>query len=627
MKTFLAALLFAGLLATSATAFAQAEGERIVQYDSRVTVQRNGELLVTETIQVSVTGEQIQHGIYRDFPQIYQTPDGRSLSTGFKVRLLRRDGQPEDYHLARLPNGTRIYMGSKSQLVTPGMHTYELTYLTDRQLGFFENHDELYWNVTGNGWIFPIDSVTCSVNLPKGAVATNLTAYTGAQGDRGRDFKSSSLDNFARFATTSSLPATHGLTVVVEWPKGFVSPPTKLQRLTYWHRDNQLVLWAVAAVPLVVAYYLGIWYWKGRDPRRGVIIPLFEPPPGFSPAAVRHLQRMGFDHRAFAVTLVSLAVKGAIRIQQEQKFLGGKSFTLVPKPGFSGQLLPEEEAVLQDLVGDGTPITLKQENHATLSAAINRLRSHLAATQTKVYFNHNWGWGMLGLLFSGGLSVWTLRNEIGLSIPAFLVSEILAAVVAYHLCMRRTKAWLLGLCGLAGLIVLQVLGAFPSPAAFLAAGIVLGLVNGIFIYLIKAPTPAGRQRLDQIEGFKKYLSVAEKDQLSVASPPERTLQLFEMFLPYAMALDVEEKWSRQFADVIAAAASSPERSGYSPAWYSGDSYRNAGAASFLGALGGSLAGAVASSSQAPGSSSGGGGSGGGGGSSGGGGGGGGGGGW
>jgi uncharacterized membrane protein YgcG len=627
MKAFLSTLLFAGMLIIPAASRAQTEPERVLQYDSHVSVEADGNLLVTETIKVFAARGQIQHGIYRDFPQVYQTAGGRSLKTGFKVQRVARDGQPEDYHLAKLPNGTRVYMGSKSQLVAPGLHTYELTFSTDRQLGFFDNHDELYWNVTGNGWILPIDAVTCTVNLPGGALATNLMAYTGAQGERGRDFTSSHEGNTATFTTTRPLPPGYGLTIVVEWPKGFVSPPTQLKRLMYWSRDNRLVIWGWAAVLLVSAYYLGIWNWKGRDPRRGVIIPLYEPPPGFSPAAVRHLRRMGFDHRAFAVTIVSLAVKGAIRIEQEKKFLGGKTFTLVPESGFSGQLLPEEETVLRNLVGDGAPIALKQENHATLRAAIEILTSQLTESQKKVYFHDNWGWGILGLLLSAGLSVWIVRDEIGLSIPAFCASAALAAVFAYNLCVRRAKAWVLGLCGLIAVIALQVLGVFPSPAAFMAAAIALGLVNGIFIHLIKAPTPKGRRILDHIEGFKKYLSVAEKDELTLEDPPERTLHLFEMFLPYAMALDVEEQWSKQFTDVIAAAASSPEQSGYSPTWYSGDAYRSIGAASFVGALGGSLAGAIASSSQAPGSSSGGGGGGGGGGSSGGGGGGGGGGGW
>jgi uncharacterized membrane protein len=167
------------------------------------------------------------------------------------------------------------------------------------------------------------------------------------------------------------------------------------------------------------------------------------------------------------------------------------------------------------------------------------------------------------------------------------------------------------------------------PLWMVIMAVLFALANGICIILLRSLTPAGREILDQIEGFKMYLSVAEKDRLNLENPPERTPELFEMFLPYALALGVEQKWSEQFADVLAAAGQGPHQTRYSPVWYQGDSWNQFGATSFAGALGGSLAGAISSASTAPGSSSGGdgGGGGGGGGSSGGGGGGGGGGGW
>ena len=146
-------------------------------------------------------------------------------------------------------------------------------------------------------------------------------------------------------------------------------------------------------------------------------------------------------------------------------------------------------------------------------------------------------------------------------------------------------------------------------------------MNGVFYHLLKAPTAAGRRILDQIDGFRMYLSVAEKERLNLENPPAHTPQLFEMFLPYALALDVEQQWAEKFADVLAIAGRNA--GGYSPKWYSGTAWSSLGVAAFAGSLGSSLSSAISSASTAPGSSSGGGG----GGSTGGGGGGGGGGGW
>ena len=151
--------------------------------------------------------------------------------------------------------------------------------------------------------------------------------------------------------------------------------------------------------------------------------------------------------------------------------------------------------------------------------------------------------------------------------------------------------------------------------------IVLIFVNWLFYELMKAPTRKGRKLLDKVDGFRDYLVVAEQDELRFKHPPEKTPELFERYLPYALALDVEEVWGDKFSEVIARAQS--DGSYRQPNWYHGSGWRGHSVGSFAGELGSTLASTVASSSTAPGSSSGSGG----GGSSGGGGGGGGGGGW
>ena len=625
MKTWICSAICLGILLLSCAGQAQTQLERILHFDSQIQVHTNGSLTVTETIQVNAMGNQINHGIYRDFPQLYQGPFGLRTKTGFAVQDVRCDGRPEDFHLADRQNGQRVYIGSAATTVTPGLHTYELTYTTDRQLGLFKDHDELYWNVTGNGWIFPLEAVTANVTLPKGALATNLTAYTGPQGGHGRDFVATKIANTASFHTTRPLPPENGLTIVVEWPKGFVMVPAGSMGWLNLLRANLDFDYASGGLLLVAVYFFGMWLRVGRDPRRGVIIPLYEPPEEFSPAAVRYLYRMGYDNRVFAATILDLAVKGVIRIRQDKEMLWKKVFTLVPQRNYSAQLSAEDEIIRRELVGDGTPLTLRQEYYATLQSAREKLKSRLAESQDGVYFSTNSLWSLLG----AGLSVLFMvlavmnANEPEKAAVIFTGFFLAAAVIGYSACVKRFIAVILGLGGLVVGWILLHLGVAATWMMVLAA--TFGLLNGAFLFLLKAPTRAGRKILDQIEGFKTYLSVAEKDRLNLENPPERTPQHFEMFLPYALALDVEQQWSEQFAGVLAAAGATPGQSGYSPAWYSGDSWSQVGAASFAGALGGSLAGAISSASTAPGSSSGGGG--GGGGSSGGGGGGGGGGGW
>jgi len=137
------------------------------------------------------------------------------------------------------------------------------------------------------------------------------------------------------------------------------------------------------------------------------------------------------------------------------------------------------------------------------------------------------------------------------------------------------------------------------------------LLNMIFFYLIKAPTPLGRKVLDHVEGFRHYLSVAEEERLNLENPPEKTPELFEQFLPYALALGCEQQWAQKFDSVLRAAGQSPGSSGWTSSYYT-DSVSGLGS-SFASSIGSSLSSSLAASSSSPTFSGGGGSSGGGGG--------------
>lgn len=626
MKPLLAALL---LLATAAGR--AVEPEQIYQFDSQIEVQPNGGLSVHETIRVQANGDQIRHGIYRDFPQLYQSPGGLRIRTGFAVQQVLCDGLPENHHLADRENGTRVYIGSATSVVRPGVHTYQLTYTTDRQLGYFRDHDELYWNVTGNGWVFPINRVTATVILPPGATIKNLTAYTGSQGSRGRDFTATNLNDRASFTTTQRLWPTEGLTIVVEWPKGYVSPPSAFTKLVNTLRDNRGLALGGAGCLAAVLFYLTAWKLVGRDPRRSVIIPLYSPPADFSPAAVRYLRRMGYDNKIFTATVMNLAVKGAIKIiERKEGLFRNRTYTLLPVPHAQAAISGGEELVRRELVGDGLPLTLRQEYYAALQSAQTKLREYLAERFQGRYFKNNFGYSVFGLLLCAA-SLTALVLDSAQPGPMALLTGICFSAALLFIAIGHRRQWIAGV--MLAAVALIAIGAawkyLELPLLLICLPLALGTLAGSFHYLLKAYTPEGRKIMDEIEGFKMYLSVAEKDRLNLENPPELTPQLFEMFLPYALALGVEQKWSEQFAGVLAAAGTAPGQNQYAPAWYSGDSWSNATSTGFVTSFSGSLAGAIASASTAPGSSSGGGGDGGGGGggSSGGGGGGGGGGGW
>ena len=308
----------AALIATALPAAAQAE-ERITRYSSDVRVQKDGALDVTEAIEINAEGISIRHGIYRDFPTTRKVMSQPGSHVGFKVLDVQRDGQAEPFAIEGIKGGVRVRIGSADTDVAPGAHRYVIHYRTTRQIGHFEGFDELYWNVTGNGWTFPIDRAEATITLPSPSRFTRKASYTGPAGATGNMARVVSEDaNSISFATTAPLAPHEGMTVAVGWPKGVVEPPSSSSRVLA--EVGEWLPWLLASGGLVwlLAYYARTWLRIGRDPRKGTIVPLFSPPDNLSPAALRYIMKRSFDNRTVAAALVALVMLDeSSRLQHE----------------------------------------------------------------------------------------------------------------------------------------------------------------------------------------------------------------------------------------------------------------------------------------------------------------------
>jgi len=603
---------------------AQTDGqERIRSFHSDITVRRDASMLVRETITVHAAGRAIKRGIYRDFPTRYKDPRGNRYTVGFDVVEVMRDGRPEPWHTRRMKNGVRVYIGARDAYLQPGDYVYTLAYETDWQVGFYPDHDELYWNVTGNGWSFPMESASATVRV-EGVSAHQfgpLEAYTGPQGARGKAFSAEvTADGEARFSTAAPLGPFEGLTIVVPWPKGIVREPTERERLMHLLRSDWGALTGGIGVLVVFGYYMIAWIKVGKDPEGDVVIPRYEPPRGFSPAAVRFVRQMGFDHRTFAAAVINMAVKGYLSIVRRD----GK-YTLERAGRNKVPLSPEERKIAGSLLSRRGRITLEQKNHKRIRRAVQGAEKVLRNEFEKIYFVTNRRYFIPGLI----LSVLTIlsvgvgyASAEALFMTVWLTVWSLAVVVLVGRALSLWRAVLFGgdtLVSLGGalstsLFALPFLGfevfglwALTTATSYWVIGILVALValNVLFYHLLKAPTMRGRRLLDQIEGFRMFLSVADRERLDMLHPPRMTPELFEANLPYALALGVEQQWAEQFAEELQQSGLDPEE--YRPGWYVGTNWTAAGLGSFASSLGGSLSGAVSASSMAPGSSSGGGG--------------------
>ena len=599
---------------------AAAEREKILDFQSVISVHRDASMTVSETITVVCARQEIKRGIIREFPTTYKDHYGNRVRVGFEVLNVLRDGRKEAYHIKDASNGKKVYIGRKNVQLKPGTYTYTITYKTNRQLGYFDDFDELYWNVTGNGWSFAIEHASAVVKLPPGAEILDTAGYTGPYGSQRKDFITDfDEDGNVTFETTGRLRRNAGLTIAVSWPKGFVAEPTSREKLAHLLKDNRSAGIGAIGLATLLIYFTMAWFRVGKDPAKGAIIPLFSPPKNISPALARLVMRLGWkDDKLFAVAVVNMAVKGFLTISEDED----GEFTLKKTESGEKTLSGGEARAARSLFSSGNSIKLKQSNHEDIRKAKKKLQKRLMLEAHR-FIALNSGYFLAGViitlitlaaiilgagdlqtaLFMGlWLSIWTA----GCCALGFMV------FTAWKNVLKSGGGKIWGKSGAVFITLFSLpffvgevfgLGVFASAVSPMATVMLffIILINALFYHLLKAPTLTGRKLMDQIDGFKLFLSVAEKDRLNFRNPPDRTPELFERFLPYALALDVENQWSEQFATTLAAAA---KEDSYSPGWYHGRNWHSDNFAGFASNLGGALPGAISSASTAPGSSSG-----------------------
>lgn len=536
--------------------------ERILGYDIEVQVGRDGSLEVTERITVHAEGNNIRRGIYRTFPTRYKDRFGNRVVVDLKVLAVLRNDAAEPWFTEEQANGIRINTGNDTFLPVPADYTYTLRYRTTRQLGFFDDHDELYWNAIGTDWAFRIDQARVDVFLPAPVEVERLSAegYTGPQGSKAQNYRAQIVEpGHAHWELTHPLQPYEGFTIVLSFPKGLIPAPSAAQGFLWLLKDNRGILVALIGLILLIVYCVREWSRVGRDPRKGVIIARYEPPEGQSPASLRYLMQMSYDMRCFTSDVLALAVAGCMRIVRDKGFFKDEwrlesTGTAPPESATTGQ-----RALIEGLFKDGErTLILKNTNASTLSAA---RRAHSKAIDDVLqprYYKLNNGSIAKAILLAAGFGL-----------------------IAF---------WIAGEAGKAAVVVIGVL-------------MVITLI--VFGRLVRAPTDAGRKLMDEIEGLKLYLSVAERDELARMSEPGATRpalddKRYEMLLPYAVALEVEDAWTEKFTAAVgvAAAAEATRRIG----WYHGGDVSDLG--SLSRAVGSSLTSQISSSATPPGSSSG-----------------------
>jgi uncharacterized membrane protein len=516
--------------ATGANAQSVSRSIRIRDFGELLTVHRDGSLDVTEELTIGFTGE--WHGINRDISLHHNTAQGRSTKLDIRIGYVTDgDGNRLEVEESSKDNGWTHSL----KIYIPGAVNADrqviIRYRVANAIRFYfrndstDAFDELYWNVTGNSWDMPIDSVHARVVLPDGVIPTRAAAYTGATGSTTSSAKIEKDSNEVAFATLRGLGPHQGLTVGVGWPPGHVAG-----RPTEAHEHLlRVVRYSPLIIPVVV-FLLMFSYWsrKGRDPKEESFVVHYEPVKGMSPAEAGTLVDNSADMQDITATLVDLAVRGFIHITETERHLLGVfkntdyEIAIVQKREKWSGLKQHEEGYLDAL----TQAAPTDSYEMKMSDLRNRFYKFVPEIKNGIYDE----------LVEAGYYVErpdrARLKAVGLTI---FVLPILGFI--WLLTLRRTFTM------------------FDPRAVILAAVFSVGILL-VFGYLMPARTVAGARAREATLGFKEFLSRVEEDRYKkmITSP-----ELFERYLPYAMAFGVADKWAKAFQDIYREP----------PQWYSG----------------------------------------------------------
>lgn len=544
-----------------------AQEEKITSFHSDITVAESGSLTVRETIQIYAAGDIFKRGITRALPLTRRDIDNNRIGVDYIIREVLVDGKPVNYFTEKEGGDLVVYVGERDRYLSPGNYRYEILYETAGQIGFFDDYDELSWNVNGLSGK-TMDSVGAVVRLPAGADVISSHCYTGRQGSGDSNCTTETDEVGTLVAQANNLPSNEMLTLSVGFTKGFVTqPPEQLPRTFTWFERKGLVLLSSLFLVFLFAYYIYTWRRYGVDPPKPVVIPQFSPPDGLSPASVGMLYKGHYLDDFVTASIVNLSVKGFIRIDEvvEKGGLFGlrsdKRYALARLKEADDKLPAEEQIVMRSLFRKTESVTLTGKYDETIAMMMRDYHKSLKKQHGSVL------------------------NE-GRNLKFHLVPWL--AFIAYFIVMVR--------------FVTDDLLQFTANRNALVTTLLLGLVSYLlYAWLIVRPGERKLHYRSAVEGLKMYLDVAEEKQLQFFNPPEVTPALFEQLLPYAIALDMEKVWGDKFEKAFLSSALEPES--YRPAWYGG---RYVNAALFGHALNSTLSNTLSHAAMQPQSSSGGG---------------------
>lgn len=587
-------------------------GEHIEHFDSKVVVHSDSTITVTETILYDF-GDQEKHGIYRDIPMV-KVAGAIAPAIMSAVLVTDEAGRPYTINSLDYSGGSMSVKIGDADRTISGLHTYVISYNVRRAIGYFDSYDELYWNVTGNGWTVPIRQVTATIVVPALLEAEKLHVYSycGYYGDNGtcgkittgtKDSTTSVTFDSDIFAEGGYFSSNQGMTVAVGFPKGIVA----VEALNWWEKDATYYAIAIGIFALFLISFL-IWFLSYYLPehrkRKQPIIAAYEPPQGMTPSVAGHIYNMfGLSTSKMATAdILYLAAEGYITIEgvDDTGVLGGQYSGEKTKKALLGIGLLLVVGIFMTwwilLVGAVVAVFHYKETASKIKAFLHPMHFKISRTSKKLENPHHLV-ALYNLVSNEGsvVDLDTLKNESHYSdFDSYTIDVKNASTIAENEGIdspkKRSKTMLFARAIFFSFIVLFVIvgggmistffSAFAQSAipSIIVIDIIVLIVSAIIFGLIRARLKTELDHMTPIwyavAGLREYIKVAEKERIKFQSNPADSARIFSTLLPFATAFGLEDKWAGVFNGIVTAP----------PDWYHSTSGSAFSAGMFAGSI-------------------------------------------
>ncbi|WP_339889308.1 DUF2207 domain-containing protein [uncultured Flavobacterium sp.] len=556
-----------------------AQEEKIIDFHAEIIINNDRTINVTENIKVYANGDEIVRGIFRKIPQTRTDKNGKTFRYNIELESVKHNGQDSEY-IEENFSYFSLKIGKKDVLIPSGIHDYEIKYTIQGQIGFYDTFDELYWNVTGSEWSLSITKASATIILPTSASAIQSSCYTGTEGsiEKNCSFK---VDGNKTYFEAENLQAYEGLTIAVGFPKGVVNPPPPP---TFLEKFGSIFLFAFSLIGTLL-FMIKSWVKYGKDPQKPTVVPQFYPPENLSPAAMNMIINESYDKSSTTYSIVNLATKGYVKITDTSKKILGLFnsyiYELEKLKDSDEKIATEEQSILKRLFKENTKITFKGNYNPKIESAFNDHYQNLYDQYNSILQKGNnlskiiypILFFIITLIVTVYFYAYDIPPVIFFFIFTIIASLLLSGFIKLIMKLFKSKTTygavfrvvftIINIVVILGIVLIK--DEYSINSISIAIYVAISLILLIhFQHLIKSPSTEKLRMQSLIEGFKMYIVTTEANRLQFSNPPKMTPEYFEMILPYAMALGVDEIWGEKFAEMLNNSAIE-----YQSTWYVG----------------------------------------------------------